>query len=66
MVEREQVPFSGIQGSVTVVLPPSAAGASDPAYSEVPLPGAADRYQRRYVVRDAGYFVSGAHLPAPR
>ena len=47
VVDREQVPLTGIQGSVTVVSPPSTAGASDPAYSEVPLPGAADRYQDR-------------------
>jgi hypothetical protein len=46
VVEREQTPLTGIQGIVTCVSPPSAAGASDPAYSEVPLPDAADRYQR--------------------
>ena len=30
VVEREQVPFSGIQGSVTVVSAPSGAGAREP------------------------------------
>src|SRR5437867_4324979 len=54
VVGREQVPSTGIQGSVTVVSLPSTSGASDPAYSAAPLPGAADRYQDRYVVRAAG------------
>src|SRR5207249_9515610 len=54
VVDREQVPLTGIQGSVTVVSALSTAGASEPAYSAAPLPGAADRYQDRYVVCDAG------------
>ena len=47
VVEREQVPSSGIHGSVTVALPASTEGASDPAYRLLPLPGAADRYHAR-------------------
>src|SRR2546422_148758 len=39
VVDREQVPLSGIQGRVTGESPASTAGASDPEYSEVPLPG---------------------------
>src|SRR5438552_14362111 len=34
VVEREQVPFSGIHGNVAVVSAASVTGASDPAYSE--------------------------------
>ena len=66
VVEREQVPFSGIHGNVAVVSAASVTGASDPAYSELPLPGFAERYQRRYFVCDAGYLRSPTHLPAPR
>src|SRR5215510_7305733 len=54
VVEREQVPLTGIQGSDTVVSPSSAAGAREPAKREVPLPLAADRYQVCGRVRDAG------------
>src|SRR5262252_7889014 len=66
VVEREQMPFTGIQGSATVVSPSSAAGASEPAKSEVPLPLAADRYQVCGRVREAGYRLSATHRPAPR
>src|SRR6185295_18800535 len=54
VVEREQTPFTGIHGMVTVVSAVSAVGASEPAYSEWPPPGAEERYHDRYAVRVAG------------
>src|SRR5689334_1695494 len=41
VVDRVQVPLTGIHGIATLVLPASGAGASDPEKSDVPTPGAA-------------------------